>query len=191
MDTIYLDFAKAFDTVPHQCLLNKLHGYGIREKAYEWIKISSRHQRVVVKGYKSDRAPVTSSIPQGSVLGQLLFVIFIYDLPDITQCITQMFADDTKIFSLVANTEDREKLQMILIIYVFGLTINASKSKVLPIGNRNPDYKYSMESIDGTVQAEEIELDKDLGVYIDPELKVSKHLVWVDPGGYINRHTIF
>ena len=99
-----------------------------------------------------------------------------YDLPDITQCITQMFADNTKIFSLVANTEDREKLQMILTIYVFGRTINASKCKVLHIGNRNPHYKYSMESIDGTVQAEETELDKDLGIYIDPELKVSKLL---------------
>ena len=87
-----------------------------------------------------------------------------------------MFADDTKIFSLIANTEDREKLQMILTIYVFGLTINASKCKVLHIGNRNPHYKYSMESIDGTVQAEETELNKDLGVYIDPELKVSKHV---------------
>ena len=67
--------------------------------------------RVVVKGSKSDWAPVTSGIPQGSVLGPLLFVIFLNDMPNITQCITQMFADDTKIFSPVANTEDREKLQ--------------------------------------------------------------------------------
>ena len=183
VDTIYLDFAKAFDTVPHQRLLNKLHSYGIRGKTYEWIKdfLSSRRQRVVVKGSMSDWAPVTSGIPQGSVLGPLLFVIFINDLPNITQCITQMFADDTKIFSPVANTEDKEKLQNDLdSLCVWSdkwqLRFNASKCKVLHIGSANPHYKYSMESIDGTVQLEETELEKDLGVHIDPELKFSKHV---------------
>ena len=129
----------------------------------------------------SDWAPVTSGIPQGSVLGPLLFVIFINDLPNITQCITQMFADDTKIFSPVANTEDKEKLQNDLdSLCVWSdkwqLRFNASKCKVLHIGSANPHYKYSMESIDGTVQLEETELEKDLGVHTDPELKFSKHV---------------
>ena len=89
-----------------------------------------------------------------------------------------MFADDTKIFSPVANTEDREKLQNDLdSLCVWSdkwqLCFNASKCKVLHIGSANPHYTYSMESIDGTVQLEETELEKDLGVRIDPELKFS------------------
>ena len=84
-----------------------------------------------------------------------------------------MFADDTKIFSPVANTEDRENLQNDLdSLCVWSdkwqLHFNASKCKVLHIGSANPHYKYSMESIDGTVQLEETELEKELGVHIDP-----------------------
>ena len=104
-------------------------------------------------------------------------------MSDITHCITQMFADDTKIFSPVGNTEDREKLQNDLdSLCVWSdkwqLRFNAIRCKVLHIGSTNQHYKYSMESIVGTVQLEETELDheKDLGVHIDPELKFSKHV---------------
>ena len=145
------------------------------------IFIYSDVNRVVVKGSKSDWAPVTCGIPQGSVLGPLLFVIFINDLPAITQCTTQMFADDTKIFSPVATTEDREKLQndldnLCVWSDKWQLRFNASKCKVLHTGNTNPHYKYNIQSIDGPVQLEETELEKDLGVHIDPELKFSKHV---------------
>ena len=112
VDVIYFDFAKAFDTVPHSRLLNKIHGYGIHCKAAEWVRqfLEDRRQRVVIKGTKSDWGKVTSGIPQGSVLGPILFVLFINDLPDDILSSIVMFADDTKLWSKVNNTEDRAAL---------------------------------------------------------------------------------
>ena len=100
MDAIYLNFAKAFDTVPHQRLLVKLAGYGIGSKVLQWIAafLEGRCQCVLVNGSKSSWSPVTSGIPQGSILGPVLFVCYINDMPDVIDSPVHMFADDTKIF---------------------------------------------------------------------------------------------
>ena len=97
---IYLDFHKAFDTVPHRRLLKKLEAYGIKGDLLIWIEnfLSGRRQRVTVNGKVSTWAEILSGIPQGSVLGPVLFVIYINDLPDELVCTTQIFADDTKLF---------------------------------------------------------------------------------------------
>ena len=92
-----------------------------------------------------------------------------------------MFTDDTKVFSPVASPEDREKLQNDLdTLCVWSdkwyLCFNISKSKVMHTGSINPHYKYNMESLDGSVQLEESELEKNLGIHIDPEMKFSKHV---------------
>jgi len=111
VDVIYLDFAKAFDTVPHQRLLEKLKAHGIGGKLWNWIKswLSGRLQRVCIKGKASDWTRVVSGVLQGSVLGPVLFLI--NDLEEGIENWILKFADDTKIFSKTQNTEDCERLQ--------------------------------------------------------------------------------
>ncbi len=102
-DVIYLDFAKAFDSVPHARLLGKLESYGIKGDILNCIAdfLTNRRQRVVVNGSVSSWAPVLSEVPQGSVLGPVLFVCYVNDIPDCVHNLVAMYADDTKIFSKI------------------------------------------------------------------------------------------
>ncbi len=183
IDAVYLDFAKAFDTVPHLRLLNKLDGYGVKGTVHQWIRnfLQNRRQCVKVNGVKSEWSLVTSGIPQGSVLGPCLFVIFINDLPEEVQSMVQMFADDTKAFTEIHSPLDQRKLQDdINSLYQWSekwkLHFNASKCKVLHVGRNNPGYTYKMEQSDGIVDLGTTELEKDLGVNTDPNLKFSQHI---------------
>ena len=96
-DTIYLDLAKAFDKVAHQRLLKKLSSYGIKGAVLSWISsfLSDRRQCVSVKGSSSTWKPVESGVPQGSVLGPILFIIYVNDIPDIVKSSVWIFADQT------------------------------------------------------------------------------------------------
>eukprot|EP00918_Siedleckia_nematoides_P047891 GHVU01104904.1.p1 GENE.GHVU01104904.1~~GHVU01104904.1.p1 ORF type:complete len:259 (+),score=26.37 GHVU01104904.1:1627-2403(+) len=110
---VYMDFMKAFDTVPHKRLLGKLEHYGIRGDILNWIEdfLTGRKQKVTVGNEQSEWRPVTSGIPQGSVLGPLLFVVYINDLPWDLETNVLMFADDTKLYSRVTGEEDVAALQ--------------------------------------------------------------------------------
>ena len=109
---VYLDFSKAFDTVNHSILLQKLQHYGIRGIAYEWVKsyLDNRKQFVSFSGYKSPLNIINCGVPQGSILGPLLFLLYINDLPSIAKNVFMcMFADDTNVFLTGKNLTNLEK----------------------------------------------------------------------------------
>ena len=138
VDSIYLDYRKAFDSVPFERLLAKLHAYGIRGKIHRWIRdfLHNRKQRVVINAKPSDWVPVTSGIPQGSVLGPVLILIYVNDLPDIVSSTVKLFADDTKIYRPIRNIQNQKIIQQDLDnLYrwsqVWQLPFNVEKCKVL------------------------------------------------------------
>ena len=110
---VLLYFSKAFDKVSHQKLLLKLHRYGIRGHTLKWIQafLSDRNQTVVLENKKSKIVPVTSGVPQDSVLVPILFVIYINGLPYPTKSKVRLFADDTAIYLAVSSLQDAQMLQ--------------------------------------------------------------------------------
>ena len=184
IDVIYMDFMKAFDKVPHKRLLSKLKAYGLSQNIIEWIGsfLTGRRQRVCVNGYFSKWAPVTSGIPQGSVLGPLLFVLYINDMPDdmpddIISDI-YLFADDTKLFNNTKNQanskilqEDLNKLKAWSDKWL--LRFHPEKCKVLDIGiHKRTSYDYYL----GNIKLEHTMDEKDLGVFVDNKLKFDTHI---------------
>ena len=114
VDVAYMDFRKAFDSVSHSGFLNKLHSIGITGKLWKWFQeyLLQRYQCARVGNSLSTYRNVLSGVPQGSVLGPLLFVIFINDLPDhILSSIPYIFADDTKCLQAIRSTDDIHTLQ--------------------------------------------------------------------------------
>ena len=183
IDCIYLDFRKAFDTVPHKRLLNKLSSYGICGQVKMWIEsfLSDRQQSVRIGSSFSSISPVTSGIPQGSVLGPVLFLIFINDLPEVVSSIVKLFADDTKIYNEIKSSQDCEQIQSDLNSLsdwtdLWLLRFNASKCKSMHLGKANINHKYYIKEGDKTINVEQVKMEKDIGVNFDDGLKFSEHI---------------
>ena len=151
VDIVYLDFQKAFDKVPHQRLLRKVSCHGIRGKVLSWISnwLKDRKQRVGINGKFSEWRGVTSGVPQGSVLGPILFNLFINDLEKGVNSEVAKFADDTKLLKIVKTKADCEELQKDLTklsdwATKWQMKFNVDKCKVMHIGKNNPNYTYNM-----------------------------------------------
>ena len=110
---LVLDFAKAFNTVAHERLLAKIHSYGITSSLHKWIEsfLKGQTQRVVVERESSAEARVKSGVPHGSVLGPLLYLIFINDLAENTKSTVRLFADDCVMYRPIRHANDCEALQ--------------------------------------------------------------------------------
>ena len=188
IDAVYMDFQKAFDTVPHRRLLAKISAYGIEGNVLKWIEafLSNRTQRVVVGGDTSNEADVWSGIPQGSVLGPLLFVIFINDLPDKLSSVVKMFADDTKVYTRSDAEGSTEQLQNDLHELEnwsssWLLKFHPQKCCIMKIGPTKSESDYEMGSCDKegnrvTTVLKETKSEKDLGVVVDDKLIFQQHV---------------
>ena len=113
VDVIYLDLQKAFDKVPHARLLSKLESYGIGGKLLQWIEnfLSNRRQCVHLRGSKSDWINIFSGVPQRSILGPFLFIIYVNDMPNVVSSDLYTFADDTKLYRTITSESDCNILQ--------------------------------------------------------------------------------
>ena len=183
VDCILLDFSKAFDKVSHFLLQHKLDFYGIRGQNLVWINdfLSNRTQTVVVKGETSESIPVTSGVPQGSVLGPALFLVYINDLPECVKSTPRLFADDCLLYRVIKSREDAELLQLDLRALEkweqdWSMEFAPDKCKLLRITRKTERTTLLADySIHGT-QLELVTEAKYLGVTFDKKLNFNSHI---------------
>ena len=195
-DVIIMDFAKAFDRVNHSLLVHKLEYYGIKGMTNRWIKnfLSDRTQAVVVEGETSSAINVKSGVPQGSVLGPCLFLLYINDLPSRVDSVSRLFADDTLLHRLIATMHDRQKLQEDLKALEkweeeWDMDFHPKKCNVLPVSRKQK--KKSKKKKSNTIDDEEddpvkyelhghqlevVSSAKYLGVTLDKRAEWTKHI---------------
>jgi hypothetical protein len=184
VDMIYLDFSKAFDSVSHKLLVHKLQSFGIHSDLLNWFSayLSGREQRVVVEGIQSDWLPVISGVPQGSILGPLLFLLYINDMPSVAQHTSlALFADDSKCYKKISHISDCVQLQNDIDALFewsqkWDLKFHPSKCQIICVTRKRNviEFDYKMNG----VTLERINSIKDLGI------DISSTLVWDD---HVNR----
>ena len=175
----FIDLKKAFDTIDHSILLFKLEKYGIRGQAHHWFTsyLLNRKQRVEVNGSSSNWKRIVCGVPQGSILGPLLFLIYINDLPSSCQNLDiLLFADDTNLTAINCSNEDidRDLESLSNWLEANKLVLNLEKTVQMNIGNSaSSSHKLNNQVI--LINA----VCKYLGLYVDNRLNFSSHIDYV------------
>ena len=179
---LYTDFEKAFDSVPHNKLMFKLKMYQVNPIFIDWVSnfLRDRMQRVLVNGHQSSWSQVLSGVPQGSVLGPLLFVIYINDLPEHLSHPSKLYADDNKIIARIFNENDvqvfRRDIQSLYSWSLnWGIYLNFKKCEVVDYGKGNPrnSYSFNLNADGDQFVIRSTDCVRDLGVILSENLKVS------------------
>ena len=183
----FLDLKKAFDTVNHSILISKLYKYGIRGNSLQWFKsyLANRQQFVQIHTSKSNTETVTCGVPQGSILGPLLFILYINDLSNVSDVLFPiLFADDTSVYieaeneSLVISilNEELEKINTWLKANKLSLNLDKSHYMVFHRGKRKIDFDTPSLN---HISLKRVKFTKFLGVIIDDQLKWSNHILYI------------
>ena len=183
ISVVLLDYEKAFDKVSHRHLLKKVEHYGIRGRTLEWISdfLHSRTQSVLVDVQQSSESCVSSGVPQGSVLGPLLFLTHINDLPDcISSSTTRLFVDDSVLYRLVSSPEDATNLQKDLDALqawesTWLMRFNASKCHVVQVTSKRKPFPATYSTIHGQF-LKTVNSAKYLGVQLDTKISFNNHV---------------
>jgi len=181
VDMVVLDFSKAFDKVPHKRLMSKLWNYGVRGTTHGWIEsfLGNRTQRVVVDGEASDWANVQSGVPQGTVLGPILFLAFINDLPNTVRARTRLFADDCVLYRSVKTQDDCAALQDDLAQleqweHRWCMSFNPDKCSAISITRKKNKLSFPYKLHDQVLK--HVDSATYLGVELSTDLTWSRHI---------------
>ena len=185
---LFLDFSKAFDTVNHDILFLKLEHYGIRGSALDLFKhyLTNRSQYVVYNGLKSEKQRITCGVPQGSILGPLLFLIYINDLGDVSKNIfTLLFADDSNLFlsgkspDLLIKEMNQELIKILNWLEVNKLSLNLDKTHFIIFRKGKTKLTVNEDLVIKNIKIKQEEHTKFLGVILDQRLTFLKHILLI------------